>query len=52
MTPPTDTALRQEILNCLRANNVYNVDEIWFRLIFLDRAGLVSLAQELHIRTS
>ncbi len=45
------TALRQEILLVVKASGVAITGALWLGLAFMSEAGLVKVAQELHIAT-
>lgn len=43
-------ALRQNIMNAVKANGIEVTGDTWFALVFRTEAELKAIARELHIR--
>lgn len=44
------TILRQEIMLCVKANNLPVSGDFWLMLAFRTEAELIAIAQEMHIK--
>lgn len=42
-------ALRQDIMNAIKANGIEVTGDMWFALVFRSEAELKAIARELHV---